>query len=234
MRLVEFFVAVLFGVDRMIFKEATMSRLDTIPPPLTLSPASSSEPEADRRLIVLIPDAETNYIPAIRRIWELANAQGARIQFLGLCKDAAEEPAFRRQLVTLSALAQNGRVTAEVRIEFGNNWLKAVKSNWEKGDMVVCFSDERSGFLQKPLRQILESNLHATVYVFPEFRSLDYSRVNRLSQAVAWAGSIGIIGGFFWAQMKLTQLPQDWAHTTLLYLSLFVEVVVILLWNSLF
>ena len=185
-------------------------------------------------MIVLIADAEADYTPTIHRLWELANAFGGRIQFLGLCRDAAEEPRLRRELVTLSALAQNGKVTAEVKIEFGNNWLKAVKSNWEEGDMIVCYSDERVGLLQRPLSQILEADLHATVYMFSEFQSTEHARANWLSNAVAWAGSLGIIGGFLWAQVKLTQLPQDWSHTALLYLSIFAEVGLIWLWNSLF
>ncbi len=59
--------------------------------------------EPARRLIVLIP-ADSDYQAATRRIWELANAMGSRVQFLGLCRDAAQEPNLRRGLVTMSAL----------------------------------------------------------------------------------------------------------------------------------
>jgi hypothetical protein len=49
-----------------------------------------------------------------------------------------------------------------------------------------------------------------------------------------WFGSLAILVGFLWAEMKIVQLPQDWAHTALLYFSIVVEIVLIWAWNSIF
>lgn len=43
------------------------------------------------------------------------------------------------------------------------------------------------------------------------------------SQPIAWLVAISIIVGFFWIQVKLDQLPEDWAHTALLYISVIAE-----------
>jgi hypothetical protein len=81
---------------------------------------------------------------------------------------------------------------------------------------------------------LLESNLNAPVYVLDGLYPADLSRPNWLNTVLVWTGSIGIIAGFFGLQAKLIQMPGDWAHTVLLYLSIFVEVGAIWGWNSLF
>ena len=54
------------------------------------------------------------------------------------------------------------------------------------------------------------------------------------SRVISWLGAITVIAGFFVIQVKLDQLPKDWAHTTLLYVSVFVEFGLLGLLNSLF
>ena len=212
-----------------------MNKLDVSLPALTLSPASFSDPYPVRRLIVLVPESEVDTALMARKIWELANAFESRVQFLGLSKDAEYEPVLRRQLVTLSAMLGNDNISVESKTEFGNDWLSVVKSEFHEGDVIVCFAEQRSGIARRPLSQILESNLNATVYVLAGFQQQeDRLRSSWMFNATAWAGSIGIILGFFWMQSKLTHFPTDWAHTTLLYISLFVEVGTIWAWNFLF
>ncbi|MDP1544513.1 MAG: hypothetical protein Q8L87_00715 [Anaerolineales bacterium] len=212
-----------------------MNKPDLRFPALTLPPASFPDPQPVRRLIVLIPESEVDSALTARKIWELANALKSRVQLLGLSKDAAHESRLRRQLVTLSAMVGDGNISVASKIEFGNNWLNAVKSEWRAGDVIACFAEQRTGFARKPLSQILESNLNATVYIFTGL----YQRETRLrsswmGESMAWVGSIGIILGFFWLQLELAQFPTDWAHTTLLYISLLAEAVSIWGWNSLF
>ena len=218
----------------MVFKEATMSRIDTIPPNLSFSPVSLAGPQSARRLIVLICNAESDYTHVIHRVLELATALESRVQFLGLCKDAAEEPRLRRQLVILSALAQDGKVSAEIAVEFGNDWVKAINADLKDGDTIICFSEQRVGLARKPLSQILESNLGTPVYILSGLLAEEQTASNWPKQTFAWAGSIGIILGFFWLQTQFHQETSDWAHTTLLLLSLFLEAALLLFWNSLF
>jgi hypothetical protein len=210
-----------------------MNNLDVNPTAFTLSPLAHSELESGHSLIVLVPESEADISSAARKIWELANALGSRVQFLGLCKDEAREPSLRRQIIAMSSMVGGGSVSVDSKIEFGSNWLDFVKSNLGRGDVVACFAEHRAGFTNRPLSQILESNLNATVYVLPEFQ-LESSRPGWMFSAMSWVGSIAIIVLFFWGQMKLTQLPQDWAHTSLLYFSIFAEAGLIWVWNSLF
>lgn len=207
-----------------------MNKLDVNPTALKLAPASFLDPGPARRLIVLVPESEVDTASVTRRIWELANALESRVLFLGLSKDAAHEPSLRRQLVALSAIAEDGLVFVESKIKIGNDWSNAVLSEWHKGDVVVCFAGQRSGITRRPLSQILEADLGATVYVLAGVEVKEPLR----SDAMAWIGSIGIIFLFLWLQFKIVQFPQDWAHTALLYVSLFAEVGLIWIWNNLF
>lgn len=208
-----------------------MNKLDFKPPS---SLASHLDPDPAHCLIVLVPEAEVDTTATARKIWELANALKCHVQFIGLSKDTTREPGLRRQLVTLSALVRDDRIHVESKIEFGTNWVKAIKSNWRKGDVIACFEEQQTGFARRPLGQILESNLNATVYVLSGLQYPGGSHSDLPFNVMAWAGSIAILMGFFWMQVKITQLPEDWVHSTLIYLSIPIEAGLIWGWNALF
>ena len=212
-----------------------MTKIDNKPQPtsFSISTASQSGLGLAPHLIVLVP-ADADYTAATQRIWELAIATGTRILLLGLCKDAADEPSLRRQLVTMSALVGNGRVIAEAKVEIGTNWVQVVKRNYRAGDMIVCFAEQRAGLMQKPLSQILESNLNATVYILSGLYQPDGPRSNWLSTIILWSGFFGIIGCFLLLQVNIDPASKDWVHTTTLMLSIPVEFWLIWVWNSLF
>ena len=210
-----------------------MTQLDSIPPSSTPFPASLSEHEPTRRLIVLVSDLESDYMPSIRRISELANAQRANVQFLALCKDTRQELSLRRIWATMSMMMQLGGVSAEAKVEIGTSWVDVVKRNYQTGDMIVCFAEQRVGLLQKPLSQILESNLSIPVYVvsgvyIPKLKS------NRLADVTAWLGSIGIIAGFGLLQVKMMQVSEGWVQTLLLIIVVISEIWLIWVWDSRF
>ncbi len=213
-----------------------MNKLDVNFSELEVSPASFSNRQPARRLIVLVPDSEVDTTLMARKIWGLANVLESRVQFLGLSKDATHEPGLRRQIINLSAMVGDGNhISVESKIEIGTNWLNAVKSEWREGDMIVCFAEQRAGIGRRPLSQILESNVNATIYLLNGFQQEEnrpYS--NWIFNTMAWAGSIVIIFGFSWLQIKLMQSPQDWAYRALLYISLIVETGSIWMWNNLF
>ena len=88
--------------------------------------------------------------------------------------------------------------------------------------------------MRRALHEVLRSHLEAPIYILSADQPIKNSRSKRLLQAVFWLGSLAIIGAFLWLEVKIVQLPQDWAHNLLLYLCVFVEVGLLLLWNSIF
>lgn len=211
----------------------TMTKLISSLPNLTLPSASFSDPEPARRLIILIPDVEFDPAPVLQRIWELANAAGPRIQFLGLCKDAAQKSSLQRRLIAMSALMQDGRISAEAKVEIGTNWIEAVGRNYQTGDMIVCFAEQYSGLLHRPVNQILSAKFDAPIYVLSNLYPRR-SKSNWTTQIAAWSGSLGIIIGFGILQIKIVQFPKDWLQSAKLILSIIPEFWLMWAWNSLF
>jgi hypothetical protein len=203
---------------------------------MTSPHASLLGPKPAHRLIVLVPDMESDYIPAVRKIWELANAQHARIQFLGLCKDTAKKPGLHRQLITMSALSAlvgGDEISTEAKVEIGMNWVDVVKRNSQTGDMIVCFEEQRAGLLRRPLSRILKASLNFPVHILSGLYP-QKSKSNWLSQVMVWSGSIGIVICFAILQVKIVQLPKDWFQNVLFIFSIIPEFWLILVWNNLF
>lgn len=198
--------------------------------PLT-GPLNSS---SIRRLIILIPDVDSITAELAHEIWKLASPSGLDVLFFGICSNIREEPYLRRELVTMAAAIQDSRISVDIRIELGNDWIEIVRTILRSGDTLVCLSGQQEGLQHGSLSQVFNSNLGAPVYILSGLHSLTKSsRSDFFSQLVSWVGSIVIILGFFWIQVKIEQMPKDWAHTTLIYLSIFIEIGLIWLWNSL-
>lgn len=184
------------------------------------------------RLIVLVPD-DADYSTATRRIWEIAHAADMLVLLLALCRDAAEEPGLRRRLVTMASLLQDGKISVEAKVETGSNWLDVLKANYEPGDAIAYFAEQRIGLLQKPFSPLRESNFKATLYILSSLNS-QKPNTSRLSQVPAWIGCIGIIIGFGILQAEVVQLPEGWLQSTMLLISIVPEFLLIWVWNSLF
>lgn len=188
--------------------------------------------QTDRCLLVLLP-SDIDHSAVTRQIWELAHTSGRQVQLLGLCEDRAEEPALRRGLVGMASLLEDGKICAEVKVDIGTNWMAIVKAHYKPGDAMVCFADQRTGLLQRPLSQILESSIAATVYILSS-PTPQKANSNLLSQISTWLGFIVIIIGFGMLQANIIQLPKGWLQGVLLTLSLLPEFLLIWVWNARF
>ena len=210
----------------------------------SISPVSHSDPstwlrpsgqgvEVGRRLIILGPDDDLDYAAATRRVWELAGEMEAHILFVGLCKNPEQESGLRRQLITMTAMVQGGKASAEAILETGTNWVAIVKRTYQKDDLVICFAEQRVGFLQKPLSQILQSNLRIPIYIISGV-FMRNPRLNWRSQVALWTGYAGIVLAFCLLQVRIVQLPRDGFQSVLLMLSIIPEFWLIWVWNNLF
>ena len=189
--------------------------------------------ERSRRLIVLVPE-DVDCSGVTRRIWELADTTGSTVQLLGLCRNTAEEMSLRRELVTISALIQDAKIAVETKIEIGYNWLKAVKNNYQDGDMIVCIAEQSIGIRQQPLSQILESTMQAPVYILSKIRKPKFQTKFLPKMIVAWSGFAGIMISFFVLQVKIIQMSNGGFQTLILLLLLIPEFWFIRIWNALF
>jgi hypothetical protein len=134
----------------------------------------------------------------------------------------------------MTAMVQDSEVSAEAEVELGSNWVNIVRSNWQAGDMIVCFAEQRAGLLNRPLSQILQENLDIPTYILSDLYPLGPSRPRGLSLIALWIGFIALLGGSFLLQIRIIALPRDGAQTTLLILSVIAELWLIWVWNKLF
>ena len=223
-----------------------MNKLDASPHTFIVSPASHLDPstssasaqhpntEHARRLIVLFPASETDTPDMEHRIWEIARSMQLNVLLISITNDFDEEAQLRRKLITMAAVIKDPNVSTDIMIEHGNDWVKQVRKIWLEGDIVACYGGQKVGLMRKSLDQVLKSNLEATIYILADSQPAEKQNSNFLSRAFFWLGSLAIIAGFFLAEVKIVQMPQDWAHTTLIYLCLVVEAAFIWLWNVLF
>lgn len=186
----------------------------------------------DRRLIVLLP-SDIDHSAMTRQIWELAHTSGIQVQLLGLCEDRTEEPTLRRALIGMASLLQDSKICAEAKVDIGTNWMAVVKANYKPGDAIVCFAEQRTGLLNRPLSQVLESNFKATVYILSS-PVPQKAKSSALSQISGWVGFIGIIIAFGMLQANIVQLPKGWLQNILLTISILPEFWLIWLWNGRF
>jgi hypothetical protein len=211
-----------------------MNELEVSSQALTLLTASQSDPNPDRRLIVLFPASETNTPDLSNRIWEIAQSLSLNVLILSLSNDFAEESRLRRKLINMAAIIKDPNISTEIMIAHGSNWVKQVAKIWHEGDILACFSGYKVGFMRKPLDQVLNSSLQAPIYILSDYQPPTNPTSTIISRAMPWVGSLAILLGFLWAEVKIVQLPQDWAHTALIYVCIFVEAALIYLWNSFF
>lgn len=212
-----------------------MKNSDVRPTAFTASPASTLDLQPASRLIVLVPEFEADTAIVAQKIRSVAKSLESRIQLLGLSKDALHEPSVRRRLATLSAMVEDARISVESKVEIGGSWVSAIRPHWQPGDVIVCFAEHPSGVVGKPLYQILQSSLNATVYVLSGIQmQKGYSLPSWLPNILAWTGSIALIFGFFWLQVTLTRFSQDWTHAAMIYASIFIETASVWVWNNLF
>lgn len=209
-----------------------MTKLDSIPTSLTYPSAPHFDRGSTNRLIVLFP-AEVGDSPSqTHRIWEIAGSLGLNVLLLSLCDDYYEESQLRRQLITMAAMIGDAHICAEFQIKHGDGWVSHVKNVYQSGDVIACYAGHRVGLTQKLLYEVLRSQLEAPIYILSADHPMKNSKPKLLSQISFWLGALAIVSGFFWLEMKVTQLPQDWAHSLLLYLCVFVEFGTLWLWNS--
>jgi hypothetical protein len=243
-RSLDFFIAILYRLVKMITNRGDMNKLHLQHPlayqadaesVVSIFPPDPVYPslEAPRRLVVLVP-MEADSTAAMPRIWELAHTLKSQILFLGLCSEETQETSLRRQLITLCAMARDGKVQAEGRVESGSNWVRAAQSHVREGDMIVCFDEQHSRPTRRPFSQVLESSLHTPVYLLSGLSRPAQDSSNWPALMAAWVGYLAIVAGAFLLQVQIVTQTTSWIQNSFLIGSVLAELWLIWIWNRLF
>jgi hypothetical protein len=211
-----------------------MNKIDSQSASPTLSMTSTSTLESARWLIVLVPNVEVDLTPATRRVWELANAGGKRVRLIGLYENTMQELSLRRQMAGMSGMMGSAGIYTETEAISGRNWIEAVRSRWQAGDLVVCFGEQRVGSLKRSLSQVLQSSLDVPIYVLSGTYLQKGLRSSLWTHLFAWTGFMTILPGFFLIQVRIHQITDGWVRLALVLTSICLEIWMLWVWNRLF
>lgn len=190
-------------------------------PLIEINPTASTK----WRLLVVIPaDVEDEQVLLATRILKLTKPRGLQVYLIGICREIQEEAELKRKLILLAALLRDAHLLTEISIESGPNWLEKVKAVCGPNDLVACYSESSPRLNRKPLSDLLTIALERPVYVFHPMSFPKLTTAERIAESLAWLRSILVLVGFLILQIKLVQMPNNWVNSSLLYLSLFLEV----------
>lgn len=188
-----------------------------------------------QRLLVLVPPTLIDENELARRIWSMASPRRLSVLYLGLCPEVEQEAAARRRLATIAAITRDDWAQVETRLVVGNDWTRAVRSVYRLNDLIICHAEQQvatSRFKQQPLSQALLAALNAPVCTLSGFcPNLPPSESSAGPRLLSWLFPVFILAAFFLLQIRIEQLPRDWAHTALLSLSVIVEYALIGVWS---
>jgi len=141
---------------------------------------------------------------------------------------------LQRTLITLAALIRDPRVAVETHIASGSNWLHGVKTVLAEGDGILCYEQQHVGWRHRPLITVLEA-LHVPIWTLSGFYPSSAPSPTRwLSKALFWSAVTVTLAGFFYLQTQLNIVADNLAKTTVLSLSVIVEIGLLFFWNSIF
>ena len=191
-----------------------------------LSPAGGFAPST-RRLVVLIPDADTGESELAEHLWSIASVHGLAVLLIGIFRDPRREPRARRRLATLAALLRDEVVLVETKLETDTDWLTAIRSIRQPGDILLCHAELqilRWGFRRESLSRRLAREFNEPVYELSGFYPhLPSERSRLVSRAIAFGGSVLIVVLFTALEILIHQTTQAPVYTLLMSLCVLVE-----------
>lgn len=211
--------------------------LDASPLAKLVSASSRFAPSV-RRLVILIPDADTEETELAREIWAMAVRRELVVLLLGICSDVTGEARSRRRLATIASLARDKQVQVEMKLYPGDDWVQAVRKVHRYSDLVICQAEQQValwGVQRQPLSQWLTTQLNEPVAMLEGFYPhIPPDFVNPAWRLLATIIPFVIFLGFTALQVLIHQLAQGSGYVPLLAFSVIVEYGLIGLWNYFF
>ena len=188
---------------------------------------------AARRLVVLVPNQDVDEVAFAHEIWNLAFPPGLAVLLLGLCLNPNHEPRARRRLVTIAALIREPRISVEMQLDFGRNWMLSLKNVLDLGDIVICPADQQIGIFREPLELSLAKLGHPIITLPGLYRLTRKLIPDFIRGSIFWVVSLAVLFVFFWVQSRILRISEEWVKDTLLSLSVLIELGLIWVWNNL-
>jgi len=207
------------------------SRVEVRAMPIVTSTTASPPPLSGRLVVVIRSVIEEATLAG--RILEAAGRGGRAVLLLGIDAGFIQETELRRSMALLAAFLRNAGTEAEIRIEHGQDWLPRLSTYVGREDLLACCLEGDPAGLGTPLHDVLSGHSRLPVLVFAGAGAWQEEPKGILRGLAPWLASLAVILGFLWLQIWLTQLGGGAQATSLLVLTLPVEVGLIWLCNAL-
>jgi hypothetical protein len=182
------------------------------------------------RFVVVVPDvAEPGLLAS--RIHGPAAAADRAVLLFGVASDHISEIELRQKLTLVAGFLENAGTRAEIQIETNSSWSAALQAGLGESDSLACSVDDSLAAAGDRWIDDLGSRFGRSVHAFVDIRRTDEAASSVWSQVLPWAGSLIVILGFVWLQVRLDQLPSP-VNTIAQLISLPIEVGLILVCNS--
>jgi hypothetical protein len=209
--------------------EADMTVLTTQPSYAVVD----GSPAPAGRLIVVVTEGDREQLDSSSLIWGWAIETHSNVLLVGLLMHEETESLLRRHLVSLAAAVHDNRVLAEIHIEPWQAWIDGVKAVWRPGDQLACYEGQDGNESSQSLADILRSTFDAPVHLLPATIEMPRGQRSGIGNAVSLSGSIAVLAGFFFLQVRIVEWLHNWAQTALLAGSVVVEFGLVWIWDAL-
>jgi hypothetical protein len=184
-----------------------------------------------QRLVVIVPAGELDERRLGLETGKIAIPGRTSILFLALASDPEGDSTLRRRLVALTSFVGDWRIRTSTRLAFCENWTQAVREVWREGDLLVCIESHRTPalfFRRREIGPYLVSALGVPVCVLTDIPVGKEARAwGRWREVMIWVSAIGVMILFGFLQAFIEKATQDPMSTSLLILSVVVEVLVL-------
>jgi hypothetical protein len=199
-------------------------------------PGSSGVFEGIKRLVILIPDLDTEEARLSHYIWSLAAPQQMEVLLVSLVQVPGDEFHALRRLTSIASITRDTWVKVDTQVLFGRSWVKAVKPLLKQDDLLVCPSGQTAmvGWGKKvSLEAALSSAIKKPVHVIPSFfQSGAQPRLAWVRRLPFWVGLVIILASFFFLEVDVNRSITDWTGQVILIGLILVEITLLYWWTS--
>ncbi len=203
------------------------------PAPARRDGGPQPDPDAVRRLVVLVPGPAADLAALATQIQTLARPKALPVLLVGQGETLQDVWAARRQLTTLAALiAAYADQTVGTLVSPPRPWIKLLREVQQPGDLVVCHREQSQmtwpWLHRQSLGEQLRTQLDVPICVlqghFPGLRTTTQRMIN---QGVSWAIPVAVILGFLLLQVQIELHTTGWLTAVLLSASVLIELAIL-------
>ncbi|MHC1783775.1 MAG: hypothetical protein AB9891_13645 [Anaerolineaceae bacterium] len=195
-----------------------------------------SNPENQKRLVVLLPETLVGDIELARRIYWLGNKNHYAILYLTMVDDFESTLTISRHMATMRALTSDNSLSVDSILTETRTWLKTLKDEIKPGDILVCHAEQsakRGLFKTISLFDFLNESFQNQIITLSGFYHPQAAQINKwLHGLIYWFGCLVLLAAFFAAGIQIENLSQGLVRNIMGIIGVAVEIGAVVAWTK--